>query len=147
MFGFSIVLTLAAGAAALSINRLHIDQVWLSEPDRGKEIRIGDFDVVVHFPRNPDDLELHVMVVKDPDLDDALQTRIRLKNGQSYSLIVRDDEMDEEAPGDRVTFVRAQDAILVMYPLHNPGPGLQACSGRSAETAYSALSAHARLVV
>ena len=113
LFGFSIVLTLAAGAAALSINRLHPDPVRLSEPDRGKEIRIGDFDVVVHFTRNPDDLELHVMVVKNQDLDEVLQTRIRLKNGQSYSLIVRDDDVDEDTPGDRVTFVRAKDSILV----------------------------------
>ncbi len=120
VFGFSIVLTLAAGAAALSINRLHPDPVRLSEPDRGKEIRIGDFDVVVHFTRNPDDLELHVMVVKDQDLDEVLQTRIRLKNGQSYSLIVRDDEVDEETPGDRVTFVRAQDAILVDVSVAQP---------------------------
>ena len=120
VFGFSIVLTLAAGAAALSINRLHPGPVRLSEPDRGKEIRIGDFDVVVHFTRNPDDLELHVMVVKDQDLNEVLQTRIRLKNGQSYSLIVRDDEVDEDTPGDRVTFVRAQDAILVDVSVAQP---------------------------
>ena len=120
VFGFSIVLTLAAGAAALSINRLHPDPVRLSEPDRGKEIRIGDFDVVVHFTRNPDDLELHIMVEKDQDLDEVLQARIRLKNGQSYSLIVRGDDVDEDTPGDRVTFVRAQDAFLVDVSVAQP---------------------------
>lgn len=124
VFSFAIVLTLAAGSAALAISKLNSDPVRLSEPDRGETIRIGKTEVVFHYTRNPDDLELHVMVVNNHDLDDVLQTRIRLRDGQIYTLVVRDDDMDEDAPGDRMTFVRSRDAIVADMSVAKPGARL-----------------------
>ena len=124
VFGFAIVLTLAAGAAAVRIDRLNSDPIQLTKPDRGETIRIGDTDVIFHFSRNPDDLELYVMIVSENDLEDVLQTRIRMRNGQVYSLIVRDENADEDGPGDQITFIRSQDAIIAHASVAQPGTKL-----------------------
>lgn len=120
VFGFAIVLTLAAGAAAVTISRLHPDPVRLTDPHRGETIRVGDSDVTFHFTRNPDDLELFILIHEGRDVDDVLRTRIRMQNGQVYSLIVRDEEADEDAPGDQITFIRSRDAIIAYASIPKP---------------------------
>ena len=120
VFGFAIALTLVAGAAAVTISRSYPGPVTLSQADRSEAIRIGDSEVLFHFTRNPHDLELYIMVVNNQDLDDVLQTRVRMTDGQVYTLIFHHGAEDEQGAGERITFTRNGDSVVLDSELTKP---------------------------
>ena len=87
--------------------------VRVAQEDRIQTVKAGDSSVYFHFERPRDAFELHVMIVNKTDAEDILQTRIPLKDGQRFSIVLRDEDQDDDQKGHRISFDRVGHAIVV----------------------------------
>ena len=76
---------------------------------------------IFHLRHDGDHLMLEVSAVLASETrEDALRTRISMTDGQLFNLILHNDDLPEDAPATRFTFVRSGNAVIA--EAHGPQP-------------------------
>ena len=111
--GVAVGLIVVIAAAANPLAKTEQDPVRVAQADKIRSVSVGDSDLYFHFEQTAQAFELHVMVVTNDDRDDILQTRVRMRDDQQFSMVLHDHAHDADQPGHRVIFHRVGDSILV----------------------------------
>ena len=85
----------------------------ISQSDKPRALVIGRSELIFHFTGAGKEFELHVMAITDEELDDIVKTRVRLRDGQNFSLMLEDSSRIDGRDGDLVAFTRTGDSVVV----------------------------------
>lgn len=91
-----------------------------AEANRINSIEIGESDLYFHFTQNEGSFNLHIMVVSLSDLDDIMLTRVSMKDGQRFSMVLHDEDQNADEQGTRIVFDRIGDSIMADTIETNP---------------------------
>jgi hypothetical protein len=111
--GVAVGLIVVIAAAANPLAKTEQDPVRVAQADKIRSVSVGDSDLYFHFEQTAQAFELHVMVVTNDDRDDILQTRVRMRDDQQFSMVLHDHAQDADQQGHRVIFHRVGASILV----------------------------------
>ena len=78
--------------------------VVLDRPGAPGRLMSGNTSATAFFEMNGDDLELTMLFTEPAEPDNVFRTRVRLKDGQSHSIVV--GEEDDGSDAQRYTFRR-----------------------------------------
>ena len=88
------------------------DPIRTDKADNVQFVGVGQSDVFFHFEESADAFDLHVLIVAKADRNDILQTRMRMKDGQRFSMVLHDPEVDDEPLAHTLIFDRVGDSVL-----------------------------------
>ncbi|MEM9060291.1 MAG: hypothetical protein AAGD13_07480 [Pseudomonadota bacterium] len=110
--GVAVSAALVAGMAFVKTFAQVELPILVEQEGDNREITIGDIRALFHFIEDGAALELHVMIVNSEYPEDIMQTRMKLMDGQSYTVMLREDHIVEDRPGHRLTFTRSGRSII-----------------------------------
>ncbi len=108
-FGLAVV----SVASVLSLASEGQQPVRVATADKIRSVEIGESELYFHFEQAAEVFELHVMVVSEGAKDDILQTRVRIRDGQQFAMVLHDEIHPEDHKGHRVIFNRVGDSVIV----------------------------------
>lgn len=105
-------LVVIASGIAVSTSKTEPELLRTAEANQIKSIEVGESELYFHFTQKEGAFELHIMVVSEPDPDDILLTRVNMRDGQRFSMVLHDEDQNANEQGTRIIFDRSGDSIL-----------------------------------
>lgn len=104
---------IGASAAAVSIAEKKQQALRVTQADKARLVNVGNTAVIYHFTQRRSAFELNVTILTKDDVDDVLQTRMQMRDGQILRMVLNEDHEDIAVQADRITFRRDGDSLLV----------------------------------
>ena len=97
-------------AVSVAISDDDTSSIHATNAEQNHVLTVGHSKAFFHYTPHEDRLTVHVMLIST-ETDEVLQTSVAMRDGQSYRVVVRSEEMSEDHPGHELVFVRDNDRI------------------------------------